>query len=161
QSQAVARPQGHGRPRRDLAQLAALQPFVADDGGGRRRGARGGAARHRAPAEDFDGGAVSETLTFVTCKDLKQAKGIPRALVTERLAACVNVVPGISSIYTWEGKTEEAQEVLLVVKSRRALSKRLSARVRKLHSYSVPEVVTIPIASGNPAYLKWVRESTT
>jgi len=103
---------------------------------------------------------VSETLTFVTCKDLKQAKGIARALVKERLAACVNVVPGVASIYAWEGKLEESREVLLVIKSRRALSGRLASRVRALHSYSVPEVVTVPIASGNPDYLKWIREST-
>jgi len=103
---------------------------------------------------------VSETITFVTCKDLKQAKGIARALVKERLAACVNVVPGVASIYAWEGKLEESREVLLVIKSRRSLSGRLTARVRTLHSYSVPEVVTVPIASGNPDYLKWVREST-
>ena len=103
---------------------------------------------------------MSETLTFVTCKDLRQAKGIARALVNERLAACVNVVPGVASIYSWEGKLEESREVLLVIKSRRALSARLTSRVRELHSYSVPEVVTVPIASGNPAYLAWVREST-
>lgn len=103
---------------------------------------------------------MSETLTLVTCKDLRQAKGIARALVKERLAACVNVVPGVASIYAWEGKLEESREVLLVIKSRRALSGRLASRVRALHSYSVPEVVTVAIASGNPDYLRWVREST-
>lgn len=103
---------------------------------------------------------MSETVTFVTCKDRKQATAIARSLVKEKLAACVNVVPGISSIYRWEGKVEEAREVLLVIKSRRALSRKLTARVRALHSYDVPEVVTLPIASGNPAYLRWVRQST-
>jgi periplasmic divalent cation tolerance protein len=103
---------------------------------------------------------VSETITFATCRDRRQAKKIARALVREKLAACVNVVAGIVSIYAWEGKIEEEHEVLLLIKSRAALSKRLAARVKELHSYSVPEVVTIPIASGNPDYLRWVREST-
>lgn len=103
---------------------------------------------------------MNETISFATCKDASQAKKIARALVKEKLAACVNLVPGVTSVYTWKGKTEEAREVLLVIKSRRALSKRLVARIRALHSYEVPEVITIPIASGNPAYLRWVREST-
>ena len=103
---------------------------------------------------------MSETITFSTCKDLRQANRIARTLVKEKLAACVNILPGVASIYAWEGKVEEGKEVLLVIKSRAALSKKLAARVQALHSYSVPEVVTIPIASGNPDYLRWVREST-
>jgi len=103
---------------------------------------------------------VSETISFTTCKDRRQAARIARALVKEKLAACVNIVPGIASIYVWEGKLEEGREVLLLIKSRAALSKRLTARVKQLHSYAVPEVVTVPIASGNPDYLRWVREST-
>jgi periplasmic divalent cation tolerance protein len=103
---------------------------------------------------------VSETITFSTCKDARQATRIARALVKEKLAACVNIVRGVASIYAWEGKIEEGKEVLLVIKSRAALSKKLAARVKALHSYSVPEVVTIPIASGNPDYLRWIREST-
>lgn len=103
---------------------------------------------------------MSETISFVTCKDRRQANAIAKALVGEKLAACVNILPGVASIYTWKGKVEEGREVLLIIKSRSALSKRLAARVKALHSYSVPEVVTIPIASGNPDYLRWVREST-
>jgi periplasmic divalent cation tolerance protein len=103
---------------------------------------------------------MSETMTFVTCKDRREASLIARSLVKEKLAACVNVVPGVASIYRWAGKVEEAREVMLIVKSRRSLSGKLVSRVRALHSYDVPEVVTIPIASGNPAYLRWVREST-
>ena len=103
---------------------------------------------------------MSETISFTTCKDRRQAATIARALVKEKLAACVNIVPAVSSIYVWEGKLEEGSEVLLLIKSRAALSKKLTARVKQLHSYSVPELVTIPIASGNPDYLRWVREST-
>ena len=103
---------------------------------------------------------MKETVTFVTCKDVTQARRIARTLVRERLAACVNIVPGVRSIYAWKGKVEEAEEALLVLKSRAALSKRLAARVRVLHSYSVPEVVTLTVAGGNPDYLRWVREAT-
>jgi periplasmic divalent cation tolerance protein len=103
---------------------------------------------------------VREVVTLVTCKDPAQARRIARALVGERLAACVNIVPGVRSLYAWNGKIEESREVLLVIKSRSALSTRLAARVRALHSYTVPEVVTLRISGGDPAYLRWVREST-
>lgn len=103
---------------------------------------------------------MKETVTLVTCATPREARRIARALVTGRLAACVNIVPGVTSIYRWEGKIERGREVLLVIKSRAALSRRLVARVRALHSYKVPEVVTLPIASGDPDYLRWVREST-
>jgi periplasmic divalent cation tolerance protein len=103
---------------------------------------------------------VSETITFTTCKDRREAETIARALVQEKLAACVNILPGVASIYTWKGKVEEGVEVLLLIKSRSSLWKKVTARVKQLHSYSVPEVVTIPIAAGNPDYLRWIREST-
>ena len=103
---------------------------------------------------------MSETVTLSTCKDRRQASSIAKTLVRERLAACVNIIPNVSSVYAWKGKIEEGREVLLVIKSRAALSKRLTARIRELHSYSVPEVVTMKIDSGNPGYLRWVREST-
>jgi periplasmic divalent cation tolerance protein len=103
---------------------------------------------------------MSETVTFVTCRDARQARRIARALVEERLAACVNILPGATSVYRWEGKVETAREAVLVIKSRGALGRRLAARVRELHSYRVPETVTLPIVGGNPEYLRWVREST-
>ena len=102
---------------------------------------------------------MSATLTLVTCRDAAQAKRIATALVRERLAACVNVLPGALSIYRWEGKVERAREVLLLIKSTTARSKRLAARVKALHSYETPEVITLRIASGDAAYLRWVRES--
>ena len=103
---------------------------------------------------------MKETVTFVTCRTARDAKKIASALVKERLAACANIVPGVTSIFTWKGKVEQDREWLLILKSKASLSKRLISRVRKLHSYEVPEVITLPIVAGNPEYLKWVRAST-
>ncbi len=103
---------------------------------------------------------MKETVTFVTCRDAREARRLARALVSDRLAACVNVVPGVLSVYRWKGKLETGREVLLLVKSRAALSRRLVARVRELHSYQVPETVSVPIVAGNEDYLRWLREST-
>ena len=103
---------------------------------------------------------MKETVTLVTCRDRAQARKIAKALVGERLAACVNVVPGVSSIYAWQGKIEESREVLLVIKSRSAHALKIAARVKALHSYSVPEVIALPVVSGSPAYLRWIRAST-
>src|SRR5687768_6402443 len=103
---------------------------------------------------------MSETVTFVACRDVRQARTIARALVGERLAACVNVVPGVESIYRWKGKVEEAREALLLVKSTSARARRLEARVKALHSYEVPELVTLTIAGGSADYLRWLRESS-
>jgi len=103
---------------------------------------------------------MSETVTFVTCRDVRQARAIARALVVERLAACVNVVPGVASIYRWKGKVEESREALLLVKSTSARARRLEARVKALHSYDLPELVTLKIAGGSADYLRWLREGS-
>ena len=103
---------------------------------------------------------MSETITFVTCSNAREAKRLADTFVKERLAACVNIVPGVTSVYSWKGKIRQDREVLLIIKSKTALSRRLTARVRKLHSYDCPEVVTLRITSGNPDYLRWIREST-
>ena len=103
---------------------------------------------------------MKETVTFVTCGSAREARKIARALVREKLAACVNVVGGVTSIFRWKGKEQEDREWLLIIKSKAALSRKLVARVRNLHSYEVPEVLTLNVASGNPDYLKWLRDST-
>lgn len=100
------------------------------------------------------------TLTFVTCASQEEAERIGEALVTEKLAACVSIVPGVTSIYFWQGKLCKETERLLLIKSRAARSDAMSARIRALHSYTVPEIVNVRIAAGNPAYLNWVREAT-
>ena len=97
-------------------------------------------------------------VAFITAPDLEKATGIARALVEERLAACVNLLPGIRSVYRWEGSIEEDAEVLLVVKTRADRAGALVDRVVALHPYDVPEVVMLPAVGGSPAYLDWVRE---
>ncbi len=97
------------------------------------------------------------TVTLIACPNREEAERLAESLVTEKLAACVNIVPGVTSVYFWEGKLCKEDEHLLIVKSVVEASSRIAARVRELHSYSVPEVVTISIVSGNPEYLGWVE----
>lgn len=89
-----------------------------------------------------------------------EAERIATALVEERLAACVNLVAPITSIYRWRGAVERAEEVLLVVKTRRSLAARVVARIRALHSYDVPEAIVLPIEGGAADYLAWVATET-
>jgi periplasmic divalent cation tolerance protein len=96
-------------------------------------------------------------LVLVTAASADEAARLARALVEERLAACVNIVPGLRSIYRWQGRVEDAPEVLLLVKSVRPRLEALTARVRALHSYSVPEVIAVPIVGGSDAYLAWLE----
>ena len=94
---------------------------------------------------------------YMTAGSRDEAERIGRALVEERLAACVNIVPGMRSIYRWQGAVESADETILVAKTRAGLFDRLNARVRELHSYEVPCVVGLPIGRGNPDYLDWLE----
>jgi len=99
-------------------------------------------------------------VVLVTAGSAEIAETIGRSLVEERLAACVNLLPGIRSIYRWEGKVAEDAEWLLVVKTRRSRFAALAERVRSLHSYEVPEVIALEIVEGSKPYLDWLlRES--
>lgn len=100
-------------------------------------------------------------VVFITTPNEEEAAKIGRALVEEMLAACVNVVRSVRSIYRWQGKIEDEAEALMVVKTRLALFDRLSQRVRALHSYSVPEIIAFPIRQGSPEYLKWLADATS
>ena len=93
---------------------------------------------------------------LVTAPDEETGRRIARALVEERLAACVNVLPGVHSFYRWKGVVEEADEVMLVAKTRAERAAALAARVRALHPYELPEVVALPVTDGSRAYLRWV-----
>jgi len=95
-------------------------------------------------------------LVLTTMPDDDRADTLARTLVEERLAACVNVLPGVCSIYRWKGAVEEASEVMLVAKTRASRAAALAARVRALHPYELPEVLALPVTDGSQAYLRWV-----
>ena len=99
-------------------------------------------------------------VVLVTAASERQAVRIGRALVGAELAACVNIVRGVCSIYRWGGKVVQDREVLLVLKSRADLFNRLAKEVKRLHSYQVPEVIAFPIAQGAHDYLAWIMKST-
>ncbi len=101
-----------------------------------------------------------EIIVLITAQSREEAATIATALVDEHVAACVNIVPEISSFFFWEGKTQVARETLLICKSRKPLLEELINRVKSLHSYTVPEIIALPVAGGARDYLDWVREST-
>ncbi len=100
-------------------------------------------------------------VTLVTVPTAELAEIIANKLVTERLAACVNILPGVRSIYSWKGKVEEAGELLLLIKTKRAHYAELEARIRELHSYDTPEIVAIEACAVFEKYLNWVETETT
>ncbi|MEJ2313647.1 MAG: divalent-cation tolerance protein CutA [Nitrospirota bacterium] len=104
---------------------------------------------------------MGNIVVLVTAPSEKEGMEIARALVEERLAACVNVVGSLRSVFRWEGRIEDEGEVLLVAKSREGLFEALDRRVRDLHPYSVPEVIALPIVKGSEAYLSWLEEETS
>ncbi|MDX1454825.1 MAG: divalent-cation tolerance protein CutA [Gammaproteobacteria bacterium] len=99
-------------------------------------------------------------VVYVTCPTEAKAGQIASALVEEKLAACANIVPGLRSVYAWQGRIENDPEVLLIIKSRIALLDALTARVNELHDYDVPEVIALPIIGGSKDYLDWLAEET-
>ena len=98
-------------------------------------------------------------VVLCTAASVADAERIARAVVEERLAACVNPVPGVTSLYRWEGKIERSEEVLLVIKTRADLLDRLRGAIVAVHPYDVPEVVALPVTAGHPPYLDWIRAS--
>ena len=99
-------------------------------------------------------------VVLVTAPDAEAAARIGRALVEEGLAACANLVPGVRSIYRWQGAVHDDPEVLLILKTRAALSAALAERVRALHPYELPEVIALPVTGGSEPYLDWVRSAS-
>jgi periplasmic divalent cation tolerance protein len=101
-----------------------------------------------------------EIIVLITASSMEEAAAIGTVLVDEHIAACANIVPGVRSLFFWEGKTQDAQETLMIVKSRQPLLDRIISRVKELHSYTVPEVIALPLIGGSPEYLRWLRDST-
>lgn len=99
-------------------------------------------------------------LIYITTKNADEARAIARALVEERLAACANIVGSIESLYWWQGSIEHDHEALVIAKTRADLVDALVAKVKSLHSYTVPCVAAIPVVAGNPDYLRWLRSET-
>lgn len=99
-------------------------------------------------------------IVFITSPNEKESAGIAHTLVGERLAACVNIIQPVRSIYRWQGRIEDEQEVLMIVKTKKTLFEPLQARVKELHSYSVPEIISFPLTEGNEAYLNWLGQET-
>ena len=103
---------------------------------------------------------TAAVVVLSTAGSQDEAERIAIALVDERLAACVNLVAPLTSIYRWHGAVERASEVLLVIKTRRRLAPRLIRRLEALHSYDVPEAIVLPIETGARRYLAWLRGET-
>jgi periplasmic divalent cation tolerance protein len=99
-------------------------------------------------------------MVFTNVPDRATAERIADALVTEGVAACINILAGCTSVYRWEGKLNHTDEVPLLIKTSRESYPRLEAALRKLHPYELPEIVVLPVSTGLPEYLNWVRQET-
>ena len=99
-------------------------------------------------------------VVYVTCSAPAQADAIARALVAEHLAACANIIPGMRSLYRWQGALESADEVVLILKTAAVRVAALTERVKQLHTYTVPCVVAVPVVDGSPEYLAWIAAET-
>ena len=99
-------------------------------------------------------------VVLITIKDVQEAKRIANRLLEEKLIACANIIKDVQSFFWWEGKIDQAQEVMLVLKTKRSLFGKLVKSVKKMHSYNVPEIIALPIVTGYNPYLKWISSST-
>jgi periplasmic divalent cation tolerance protein len=103
---------------------------------------------------------VRAVSVYIVAADTAEAERIAEALVAERLAACVNILGGVRSVYRWQGAVERADEVAMIAKTTEVLFDPLAARVRALHSYDTPAIVAWPIVAGDAAYLDWIGAET-
>ncbi len=99
-------------------------------------------------------------VVYITSPNEDEAAKIAKAIVSERLAGCVNIVKGMRSIYNWQGKIEDDAEVLMIIKTQRHLFESLKDRVKELHSYTVPEIIALPVVEGSEDYINWLKKVT-
>src|SRR5579884_265182 len=104
---------------------------------------------------------TDKIVVFCTCASVDEARRIATALVDSRLAACVNLLPPVHSIYHWKGSVEEGDEVLMIIKSAQPLFARVKDEISRLHSYEVPEIIALPIVEGSAPYLAWMEQALT
>jgi periplasmic divalent cation tolerance protein len=102
---------------------------------------------------------TDKRLVLTTAANLSEARSLAQALVQRRVAACVNIVPGIESIYRWEGKVETTGEYLLLIKTTEVCFEQVRGTIQELHSYDLPECISLPVTEGSLAYLQWIGES--
>jgi len=98
-------------------------------------------------------------VVLITSKDKKEAEKIARGLLEAKLIACANIIDGIQSLFWWQGKIDSSKEVLLVIKTKNILFKKVSTKVKFLHSYQTPEIIALPIVHGSKDYLGWINSS--
>ena len=98
-------------------------------------------------------------LVMITCSSKKEADTIKTSLLKEKKAACVNIISGVRSFFWWKNKIDSADEVLLLVKTKTTNLKEIITRVKKLHSYEIPEIIALPIIGGSKDYLEWLNDS--
>lgn len=101
------------------------------------------------------------SICYVTVPTTQLAESISSSLVKNKLAACVNIMPQITSVYEWKGEVKSDPEILLMIKTRTALVSSVIDSVKKLHTYEVPEIISLPIAEGSKEYLEWINHVTT
>jgi len=104
--------------------------------------------------------ANQHILVLCTCPSLSEADAVATALLEERLAACVNRLPGIKSLYRWKGRVTHDDEILLLIKTSADLFERLEKTIKTHHPYETPEIIAVPIVAGSTEYLRWIEEST-
>ncbi|GKV33602.1 hypothetical protein SLEP1_g42089 [Rubroshorea leprosula] len=113
-----------------------------------------------AVAMERSSNTVPSIVVYVTVPNREAGKKLAESIVKAKLAACVNIVPGLESVYEWEGKIHTDPEELLIIKTRESLLEALTQHVKANHEYDVPEVIALPITGGSPQYLEWLKKNT-